>query len=35
MFLAAIKLEKYLDKMIDNGVEDMETILELQDTHIE
>ena len=34
-FLEQIKLEKYFDKMIDNGVEDLETILELQDQHIE
>jgi hypothetical protein len=34
-FLGSIKLEKYFDKLIDNGVEDLETILELQDGHIE
>jgi len=34
-FLSSIKLEKYLDKFIDNGIEETETILELQDTHIE
>ena len=34
-FLENIKLEKYFDKMIDNGIEDLETILELQDDHIE
>lgn len=34
-FLSSIKLEKYMDKMIDNGVEDRETILELEDTHVE
>jgi hypothetical protein len=34
-FLGAIKLDKYFDKMIDNGVEDLETILELEDSHIE
>jgi len=28
-FLGSIKLEKYIDKMVDNGVEDLETILEL------
>ena len=30
-FLATVKLDKYADKFIDNGVEDLETILELQD----
>ena len=34
-FLEEIKLEKYFDKMIDNGIEDLETILELKDEHIE
>ena len=34
-FLQDIKLEKYVDKFIDNGVEDIETILELEDNHIE
>ena len=34
-FLGAIKLDKYFDKLIDNGVEDLETILELEDSHIE
>lgn len=34
-FLQAIKLEKYEQKLIDNGVEDLETILELRDEHIE
>lgn len=33
-FLSSIGLQKYIDKFIDNGVEDMETILELQDQHI-
>jgi len=28
-FLSSIKLEKYIEKMVDNGVEDLETILEL------
>jgi len=28
-FLGSIKLDKYLEKFIDNGVEDFETILEL------
>ena len=30
-----MKLDKYFDKLIDNGVEDLETILELEDSHIE
>jgi hypothetical protein len=34
-FLADIKLDKYYDKFIENGVEDLETILELKDEHIE
>ena len=34
-FLSSIKLEKYCSKLIDNGVEDLETIMELQDKHIE
>lgn len=34
-FLSSIKLEKYFDKMIDNGIEDLETIMELQDDHVE
>ena len=34
-FLSQIKLEKYEDKFIENGVEDLETILELRDEHIE
>lgn len=34
-FLEEIKLEKYFDKMIDNGIEDLETILELKDDHVE
>lgn len=34
-FLSAIKLDKYFDKLIDNGVEDLETILELEDSHVE
>ena len=35
VFLESIKLDKYFDKLIDNGVEDLETILELQDSHVE
>ena len=34
-FLGTIKLEKYFDKFIENGLEDEETILELKDNHIE
>ena len=34
-FLGSIKLEKYLDKLVSNGVEDIETIMELKDGHIE
>ena len=34
-FLEGIKLEKYFDKMIENGIEDLETILELKDDHVE
>jgi len=34
-FLSEIKLDKYFDKFIENGVEDMETILEMKDEHIE
>ena len=34
-FLNSIKLEKYIDKFVDNGVEDQETILELEENHIE
>ena len=33
--MQSIKLEKYLDKFVDNGIEDLETILELKDEHIE
>ena len=33
--MGSIKLDKYFDKMVDNGIEDLETILELQDQHIE
>lgn len=34
-FLQAINLEKYFDKFVEHGVEDMETILELRDEHVE
>jgi hypothetical protein len=33
--LTEIKLEKYSSKFIENGVEDLETILELKEAHIE
>ena len=28
-FLTSIKLEKYLDKLVSNGVEDMQRVMEL------
>jgi len=34
-FLAQINLGKYKDTFIDNGVEDLETILELDERHLE
>jgi hypothetical protein len=34
-FLNEIKLEKYFEKFMENGVEDLETILEMKDEHIE
>lgn len=34
-FLANIKMEKYKDVFIDNGIEDRETILELNESHLE
>ena len=33
--MSSIKLEKYFEKMVDNGIEDLETILELEDQHVE
>ena len=30
-----MKLEKYADQFIDNGVEDLETIMELNEKHLE
>jgi hypothetical protein len=33
--LGTLKLEKYTDQFVDNGVEDMETILELNEKHLE
>lgn len=34
-FLNAINLNKYKDTFIDNGVEDLEIILELDEKHLE
>ena len=34
-FLGGVKLEKYADKFLENGVEDLETVLELKDQHLE
>jgi hypothetical protein len=34
-FLSTIKMEKYKDVFIDNGIEDRETILELNELHLE
>lgn len=34
-FLSTVKLDKYADKFVDNGIEDLETILELKDQHLE
>ena len=34
-FLTSINLQKYKDQFLDDGIEDMETILELADTHLE
>ena len=34
-FLTNIKMEKYKEVFIDNGIEDKETILELQEEHLE
>ena len=34
-FLEEIKLSKYFDKMIENGIEDLETVLELKEDHVE
>lgn len=33
--METVKLEKYADKFLENGVEDLETVLELQDQHLE
>ena len=34
-FLGSINLQKYGDRFIENGIEDLETILELNDQHID
>ena len=33
-FLESIKLEKYVDKLIENGIDDLQTIMHLNDQHI-
>ena len=35
VFLQNIKLEKYMPKLLENGIEDMETLMELKDEHLE
>jgi hypothetical protein len=35
VFLQSIKLEKYSQKLIENGIDDLETIISLEDSHIE
>jgi hypothetical protein len=34
-FLATANMHKYYQRMIDNGIEDEETILELNDSHMD
>jgi len=34
-FLASINLQKYLQKFTQNGVTDLETVLEMNDTHLD
>ena len=34
-FLASVKLEKYVKTFLDNGVDDLEIVLELDDKHLE
>ena len=34
-FLASINLQKYKDRFLENGIEDQETILELNDQHLD
>ena len=34
-FLGSINLQKYKERFIENGIEDEETILELNDSHLD
>lgn len=34
-FLVSINLQKYKERFIENGIEDMETVLELNDSHLD
>lgn len=34
-FLKSIQLDKYFKKFVENGIEDLETILELSDMHLD
>jgi len=34
-FLQVLSLAKYKDTFLDNGIEDLETILELDEKHLE
>ena len=34
-FLGSITLQKYYEMFAENGIEDLETILELNDTHLD
>lgn len=34
-FLASVQLDKYLTKFVENGIEDLETILELNDLYLD
>ena len=34
-FLSSINLQKYKDRFLENGIEDEETILELNDEHLD
>lgn len=34
-FLESINLSKYCQKFYENGIEDLETVLELKDEHVE
>ena len=33
--MKSIQLEKYLPRFVENGIEDLETVLELTDTHLD